>query len=183
LSEAELQAAYTETRSMGEAGRELRVLVELQRSIGLRAQEAVQSMGSLAVWKAALADGRPLLVSKGTQGGRARMTVVPETLRERAAQAVDAAMVLARENGGKIVPSVSLKAALDRYSHSCRATGLRGEVSSHALRVTFSHDALREYLWQGYTEQAALSRLSPDLGHGDGRGRYVKGVYCREMFE
>lgn len=183
ISEAELQAAYAKAVSMGAPGKEFLVLVELQRSIGLRAAEAVQSYDSLRAWKAALADGRPLLVSKGTKGGRARTTEIPASLRERAERAVNTAIALTQQNEGKLVSSRSLKGALDRYSHVCAATGLKGDASSHALRVTFAHDALREYLSQGYAEQAALSRLSQDLGHGDGRGRYVKGVYCRELFE
>jgi hypothetical protein len=183
LSEAEMQAAYAKAESMGAVGREFHVLAELQRSLGLRAQEAVQSVGSLSAWRASLAAGQPLLVSKGCKGGRARTTVIPEPLRERAAQAVAAALALSRENSGKLVPSASLKAALDRYSHACRAVGLRDDASSHALRVTFSHTAYRAYVAQGYGQDAALSALSRDLGHGDGRGTYVKGVYCREIFE
>jgi hypothetical protein len=183
LSESELQAAYAKAATLGAPGRELVALAELQRSIGLRAQEAVQSAGSLAAWKAALEGGRPLLVSKGTKGGRARTTVIPEPLRERAQRAVDAALALSRENGGKLVPSTSLKGALDRYSHACVDVGLRGDASSHALRVSFAHDAYHAYIKQGYAEAAALSALSCDLGHGDGRGRYVKGIYCRELFE
>ncbi len=182
LSESELQAAYAKAASMGDHGRELRVLAELQRSLGLRMQEAVQSAGSLGAWKANLADGRPVLVSKGAKGGRARTTVIPDLLRERAQRAVDAALVLSRENGGKLLPSTSLKGALDRYSHACADVGLRGDASSHALRVTFAHDAYHAYIKQGYAEAAALSALSCDLGHGDGRGRYVKGIYCWELF-
>lgn len=177
-----LAAAQEKALALGDAGREFRVLSELQRAFGLRLQESVQSADSLRAWRASLAAGQPVLVSRGTKGGRSRMTVVPEALRERAMRAVDAALGLARENGGKLVQAVSLKAARDRASNVYRAAGLRAAVSSHGLRVAFAHDAYRSYREQGFDESGALARVSQDLGHGSGRGRYAKSVYLREIF-
>ncbi|NNM64702.1 MAG: hypothetical protein HKL99_08835 [Burkholderiales bacterium] len=53
---------------------------ELQRCIGLRMQEAVQSGLSLASWLRSLEQVRPLDVVYGTKGGRARATFVPEAV-------------------------------------------------------------------------------------------------------
>jgi hypothetical protein len=183
LTEGELQAAQEKATKMGAVGREFLVLSELQRTLGLRIQEAVQSGDSLKAWQAALTTGHPVLVSKGAKGGRSRMTVIPQSLLERATRAVDNALVLSQQNEGKMVQSASLKSALDRYSNACRSVGLAGDASNHALRVTFAHDSYRAYVAQGYDQQGALSRVSQDLGHGSGRGRYAKGVYLRGLFE
>lgn len=179
----ELAAAQAKAATLGAAGREVMVLTELQRTFGLRAQEAVQSAGSLASWKAALADARPVLIASGTKGGRARTAVVPESLRDRAMRAVDAAMVLADRNQGRLVAADGLKAAMDRYAHGCGDVGLKGKIASHGLRYAWAHDRFREYLREGHERRDALARLSQDLGHGDGRARYVKMVYLRGLEE
>lgn len=183
VSNAELGEAQRQATALGAAGREVVVLTELQRSFGLRAQEAVQCSGSLQGWKAALTDGRPVLIASGTKGGRARTAMIPESLRPRAIAAVDAALALSSANGGRVVAADGLKAAMDRYAHACRAVGLRGEIASHSLRYAWAHDRFREYLGAGYERRDALARLSQDLGHGDGRARYVKMVYLRGIEE
>lgn len=183
LTADELAAAQAKAVTLGAAGREVMVLTELQRSFGLRAQEAVQCAASLASWKVALADARPVLIASGTKGGRARTTVVPDSLRDRALVAVEAALALAQANHGHLVAADGLKAAMDRYAHGCRAVGLKGEIASHALRYAWAHDRFREYLRAGFERRDALARLSQDLGHGDGRARYVKMVYLRGFEE
>jgi len=183
VSDAELVDAQREAAALGAAGREAIVLSELQRSFGLRAQEAVQCAASLASWKAALNDGRPVLIATGTKGGRARTAVVPESLRDRGIQAVDAALALSESNQGHLVAAESLRGALSRYGHACRAAGLQGEIGSHSLRYAWAHDRFREYLREGLAHRDALSHLSRDLGHGDGRARYVKMVYLRGFAE
>ncbi|ECE8762116.1 DNA-binding protein, partial [Salmonella enterica subsp. enterica serovar Indiana] len=37
--------------------------------------------------------------------------------------------------------------------------------------------SLRYYLAQGFSRKEALAMVAMDLGHGDGRGRYVAQVY------
>ena len=121
VTDAELVAAQRQAAVLSAAGREVMVLTELQRSFGLRAQEAVQCATSLASWKSALADRRPVLIATGTKGGRARTAVIPESLRDRAMRAVDAALSLSQSNHGHLVAADTLKAAMDRYAHACRA--------------------------------------------------------------
>ncbi len=183
VSDAELAAAQRQAAALGAAGREAIVLSELQRTCGLRAQEAVQCAASLASWKAALEDGRPVLIAAGTKGGRARTAVIPESLRDRAMRAIDAALALSQSNQGHLVAADSLWGALSRYGHACRAVGLQGEIGSHSLRYAWAHDRFREYLREGLAHRVALSRLANDLGHGDGRARYVKMVYLRGFAE
>ena len=181
VAESELTAAQAHAQELGDRGVEFTVLSELQRSLGLRAQEAVQAAGSLAVWERCLAENRPITVSEGTKGGRTRTAVVPEGLRERALIAVRAAQELAQRHGGKLVDASSLKAARDRYRHACSACGLVGEIASHGLRYAWAQDRYRAYRREGFAPVDAVRRLSEDLGHGSGRGRYVRMVYLRGM--
>ncbi|WP_288128541.1 integrase domain-containing protein [Thiomonas sp.] len=181
VTEIELTAAQAHAGALGDRGMEFIVLSALQRCLGLRAQEAIQAAGSLAAWERCLVQNRPITVSEGTKGGRARTAVVPEGLRERALIAVRAAQDLAQRHGGKLVDASSLKAARDRYRHTCAACGLVGEVASHGLRYAWAQDRYRAYQREGFAPAEAVRRLSEDLGHGSGRGRYVRMVYLRGM--
>ncbi len=181
VTESELTAAQAHAGALGDRGVEFIVLSELQRCLGLRAQEAVQAAGSLAAWDRCLVRSSPITVSEGAKGGRTRTAVVPEGLRERALAAVRAAQDLAQRHDGKLVEASSLKAARDRYRHTCAACGLVGDVASHGLRYAWAQDRYRAYQREGFAPAEAVRRLSEDLGHGSGRGRYVRMVYLRGM--
>lgn len=184
IDDATLRAAQDGAAVAGERGREFVVLTELQRCFGLRASEAVQSAASLASWQRGLQAGRPVEITLGTKGGRSRATFIPESLRERALRAVDAAQVLAAErSSGRLIAAPSLRAARERYLGVCAERGLKGELASHGLRYAFAHERFRAYLQDGIARPEALRRLSCDLGHGDSRGRYVKMVYLRGFEE
>lgn len=180
ITDAELVAAQSAAAPWGERGREFVVLSELQASFGLRQQEAVQSAPTLSEWRRALQEGRPIQVVHGTKGGRPRASFMPEELRLRAQAAVDAALkLLADRPQGYLVASANLQAARDRYRHTCAQAGLSGEISSHGLRYAWAAARYREYRRDGLDDREAVRRLSLDLGHGDGRGRYVRMVYLR----
>ncbi|EKS5420629.1 hypothetical protein QB964_004331 [Salmonella enterica] len=49
------------------------------------------------------------------------------------------------------------------------------------LKARHIEGYIRERLAQGVSEKEALAMTAMDLGHGDGRGRYVAQVYGREM--
>ncbi|EJN8733548.1 DNA-binding protein, partial [Salmonella enterica] len=51
------------------------------------------------------------------------------------------------------------------------------------LRYAWTQDAIRHYLEQGFSDREALALTAMDLGHGDGRGRYVVQVYGRREEE
>lgn len=61
--------------------------------------------------------------------------------------------------------------------------GLSGNYTPHSLRYAWAQDAIRHYLAQGFSDKEALALTSMDLGHGDGRGRYVVQVYGRHEEE
>ncbi|MFA7270803.1 MAG: integrase domain-containing protein [Sterolibacterium sp.] len=152
--------------------------MELQRELGLRAREAVQSVQSLERWEKSLLRGESIRVIHGTKGGHPRDT--GPINHERALKAVRDALEVARINGGQIIQSRSLQGAMRAYGRHLKALGLTEEFASHALRCTYAQDRFLQHLEAtGGDRREALAETSLDLGHGDGRGTYVKQVYLR----
>ncbi|NZD35368.1 integrase domain-containing protein [Escherichia coli] len=154
----------------------------LARLMGLRSQEAVQCAQSLKTWRQALANGeQQLRVVFGTKGGRPRMTTVQDSVAVK--QAVDRAISIAAERNGRLIDATDLKTAMNYWHNQARRCGLTGEHSPHSLRYAWAQDAVRYWLAQGLSKKEALAQVSTDLGHGDGRGRYIRQVYGRGMEE
>jgi site-specific recombinase XerD len=151
--------------------------IDLQRALGLRAEEAVKACKSLDSWATQLKLGKPVHVIFGTKGGRPRL--VNPADRERAAEAVHAAQKLASHQSGVLINKPDEKSAMHRYKNVMSAAGFTGKESGHALRYAFAQDQIKAYLLLGYSKQEALALTSTDLGHGDGRGRYIAQVYGR----
>ena len=147
----------------------------LMDKLGLRDREAIQSPDSLARWEKQLEKGKPVEVVHGTKGGRPRE--VNPVDRQGALQAVREAREVARQNGGKLVQNPSLRAATSRLSDVAHRAGARGAHSPHSFRYAFAQRQLEGYRAAGYTEREARAKTACDLGHGDGRGRYVASVY------
>ncbi|MCG5523276.1 integrase domain-containing protein, partial [Ectothiorhodospira sp. A-7R] len=145
--------------------------LELQRSLGLRLQEALRAPESLRGWERDLKASKPVKVSLGTKGGRPRE--VRPADRERALRAVQEARQVAGRGHLVRGESGTLKSAYDRLSNSYRAVGLGGREASHSVRYAFAREQFKSYVEQGHTEREARALTSIDLGHGDGRGRYV----------
>ncbi|CAK7020112.1 integrase domain-containing protein [Saezia sanguinis] len=156
----------------------LAAALELARVLGLRGEEAVQSCQSLPLWYKALhAGATELKVTYGTKGGRPRYTQVIN--RERVVGAVTTALITSSRQNGKLIDKPNLKEAMSYWRTQCSALGLKGEISPHSLRYAFAQDALRYFQEQGHSRKEALALTSMSLGHGDGRGDYIKQVYCR----
>jgi len=51
------------------------------------------------------------------------------------------------------------------------------------LRRAFCRDNYEYYLGEGHTVKEALMLCSRDLGHGEGRGRWVWNNYLRATYE
>lgn len=154
----------------------------LCRELGLRGQEAIMSVKHLDSWRASL-EGQsalPLIVSAGTKGGRVRelpVSLIPN--REAALQAVIVAQQVAAERGGRLIDKPTLKQAVDKWDNEMRAIGLTGKLSGHSLRYAFAVAAIERFQAQGLSEKRALELTSCLLGHGEGRGRWVRQVYSR----
>lgn len=155
-------------------------LIALERHLGLRGNEAIHARpDTLERWRnELLADGR-ITVLAGTKGGRPRVVSIAHRL--SALDTVDRAIDLAKKQGGFLVvrangePAGGLKQARRIYHSWAHRIG----VQPHSARYSFARDQLNAYLSQGYSSREALMAVSHDLGHGDGRGRWVKSVYMR----
>jgi hypothetical protein len=62
------------------------------------------------------------------------------------------------------------------YKNLCYRAG----VQSHAARYAFARERMRTYRDEGYSVREARVATSLDLGHGDGRGRYIASVYAQD---
>lgn len=166
-----------ETARAKDAG--LAAALELSRLMGLRSQEAVQSARSLKTWQQALDRGESrLTVVFGTKGGRPRETVILDTGAVR--RALDNANAVAESRHSRLIDKPDLKSAMKYWHSQVSRIGLTGVYSPHSLRYAWAQDAIRHYLAQGFSEKEALAMTAMDLGHGDGRGRYVAQVYGRK---
>ncbi|EDW6541835.1 DNA-binding protein [Salmonella enterica subsp. enterica] len=156
----------------------LAAALELARLMGLRSQEAVQSVQSLKTWKQAIERGDTrLTVVFGTKGGRPRETVILDAGTVR--KALDNALAVAESRNNRLIDKPDLKSAMDYWHNQAARIGLTGASSPHSLRYAWAQDAIRHYLAQGFSRKEALAMVAMDLGHGDGRGRYVAQVYGR----
>lgn len=158
----------------------LAVALELSRLMGLRSQEAVQSAQSLKTWEQALDRGETrLTVVFGTKGGRPRETMTLDSIAVK--KALDNALAVAEDRHGRLIDKSDLKSAMKYWHSQASCIGLTGAYSPHSLRYAWAQNAICYYLAQGVSEKEALAMTAMDLGHGDGRGRYVAQVYGREM--
>ncbi|WP_168385865.1 integrase domain-containing protein [Erwinia amylovora] len=150
--------------------------IRLSRLLGLRTEEAVQSVKSLRTWQKNLDnnEGKVRIVF-GTKGGRARDTTIIK--REETIQAIRQAIQYAEENNGRLINKSSLHLAIERYRNIARDAGLVGEFAPHSLRYAYTQVVTAFHLNKGFSLKEAQALASMDLGHGDGRGHYVARVY------
>ncbi|MBK4715186.1 MULTISPECIES: integrase domain-containing protein [Tenebrionibacter/Tenebrionicola group] len=153
--------------------------LQLARLLGLRSQEAVQCASSLNTWKKQIERNQSTLtIVFGTKGGRPRETRILD--RNAVQQAVNDALLIAKTRNGKLIDKPDLKTAMNFWRTHTTRLGLIGNYSPHCLRYAWAQDALRYYLSQGFSCSEARAMTSMDLGHGDGRGRYVERIYTRK---
>ncbi|EHG8679678.1 DNA-binding protein [Salmonella enterica subsp. enterica serovar Anatum] len=154
----------------------LAAALELARLMGLRSQEAVRCPQSFKTWQQALARGENrLTVVFGTKGGRPRETVILDTIAVK--KALENAINIAEQRNGRLIDKADLKSAMNYWRGQAGQLGLTGKNTPHSLRYAWAQDAIRHYLAQGFCKKEALAMVAMDLGHGDGRGRYVAQVY------
>ncbi|MFP3984350.1 MAG: integrase domain-containing protein [Desulfurivibrionaceae bacterium] len=149
--------------------------LQLQKELGLRSEEAVKSVKSLGTWERQLQQGDKVRVVYGTKGGRPRDTRVPNV--QQALTAVKTAREVADQRAGKLIDKPNIDSALRRYNRVAAQAGAKGAHSPHSLRYFYTQNIQNKYQEQGYSQQEARALTSQDLGHGDGRGRWVASVY------
>jgi hypothetical protein len=159
---------------LGEPG--LVPVLKLQRTLGLRRQEAIMAGRLLRVWEQQLLLGLPVPVRDGTKNGRPRDVQVPD--RDAALDAVREAVAVADVQGGVLFPADSLEAALTRYSFLMwKWVGMKG----HALRYAFAKDLYFYFRDQGLTEGEAWPLVSDSMGHGQNREDLMRRVYLKNV--
>lgn len=171
ISEEELGTFKTRAEALGRPG--IAALAELQYALGLRAMEALMARTDvLERWVRELAEGSVVNVVEGTKGGRPRAVDVYD--RARAVAAVNAALTIARRQGSFLVPA---KRGLEGAMGALRNFANRGCLQTHRCRYSFTHKRVPAYEAKGYSKREALEKTAIDLGHRDGRGRWVASVY------
>jgi len=180
LSDAEIRAFQERAERLGRP--DMAALLEMQRALGLRAVEAVRAGRSdtlLRLHRELIERGYARII-EGPKGGRMR-DVRPADV-GRALAAVQRALEILEASGrvyllacAKGVETTGLEQAVRVYSRFCGRAG----VQSHAARYAFAEERMQAYRNEGLSEREARIATSLDLGHGDGRGRYVASVYVR----
>ncbi|WP_173603175.1 integrase domain-containing protein, partial [Salmonella enterica] len=133
-------------------------------------------------WKRALESGEhSVRVIFGTKGGRGRNTLIVD--KDALRHAINYAEKVMKENNGKLIDRPDIRKAIDTYRYHVRRAGLTGEKAPHSMRYHFSQEAREYYEKNGFSGKEIYAQVSMDLGHGDGRGRYVKQVYFRDGTE
>lgn len=175
LTPEEFAKAFTcvEKRNPGVAA-----AMQLSCVLGLRTKEAIEACKSVPTWKRALESGQnSVRVIFGTKGGRPRDTIIID--RDAVKAAITYAEKIMQTQDGKLVDRPDIKKAINTYRHQVRQAGLTGKKAPHSMRYQFSQEAKSFYKQKGFTEKEIFAQVSMDLGHGDGRGRYVKQVYFK----
>lgn len=152
--------------------------MRLSYVLGLRTKEAVEACKSLHTWKKALESGKDSVrIVFGTKGGRPRDTVIIN--RDAVRDAINYAEKIMNQQEGKLVDRPDIRKAIDTYRYHLRRAGLTGKKAPHSMRYQFSQEARRFYEGKGFSVREIFAQVSMDLGHGDGRGKYVKQVYFK----
>ncbi|PPC94856.1 MAG: DNA-binding protein [Methylotenera sp.] len=158
----------------------LAVCIMLGFYLGLRREEAIQSIQSIQTWYDDLAAGKGIItVIFGTKGGRERQVRIFNT--GMALTTLKFALRVMKERKGKLIDKPNLKEACYYFSNTTRAIGMEGQLSFHSLRYAFAVSIVKSYEDEGKTEKEAFGLASINLGHGGNRGRYIKMVYGRTL--
>ncbi len=157
--------------------------LNLQQNLGLRMAEAIMADQSLASWLQQLKMYGTISAIHGTKGGKARMINLQHpNLKQRALQAIENAIQVAHSHeGGRLIPSASLGGARKMYERNLASVGLTGKEASHSARYAWAVTRFSAYLEEGVDVKEAKSRLSVDLGHGDGRTDIINNVYLLSL--
>lgn len=161
---------------------EIRVVLELESALGLRAREAVLCPKSLNEWAEKLGQARDdenlrLTVVHGTKGGRPRDVFIQPDRRDEALQIVEQAREIVQKNIEKSGDAFlviarpdadvqGVEGALKKVENAVRHRGFTGSNSQHGIRRDFAQKNYKFYREEGLSEEDAMLRASMDLGHG-----------------
>ena len=180
LSDAAIRGFRKRMDLLGRSG--TGITLELQRAFGLREAEAIRGgqPETLTRWLRELQDRGCVQVIEGTKGGKMR-EVHPANI-GRATAAIQRALSILEAPGQRHLvtradgsTTTGLRQAIGIYRNLCYRAG----IHSHSARYAFAQERINAYRYGGYSEREARIAASLDLGHGDGRGRYIASVYMQ----
>jgi hypothetical protein len=153
--------------------------LQVERLLGPRGLEALMSPKTLVNWILQASQSSQVKITSGTKGGRPRVTELIFAKRVETLSVLGAAVAHMESNGGYLLngPSSNLKSARSLYHRLCRSVGLVKPYSAHSLRYAYCVDKLIELIALGYSMAEACREVAQFLGHGAGRGRYVRSIY------
>lgn len=163
------------------------ITLELERYLGLRGLESMMSIPDLEQWAIEALNideaEEEVNISRGTKGGRKRVTQFIDAKRAITFSAILEALQYAEEHGGYLITTAngSLASAKARYHRLARQVGLVGVNAPHSLRYAYTTEKVLELVGKGYTKQEATRKVAMLLGHGPSRGRYVVQVYAKSI--
>lgn len=166
---------------------DVRLSAELQRALGLRLAETVGA-GRRNILERLERDikreyAQEVHISEQTKGGRSRNTTLSEPQYEKAREVIDRAIKYLEKNQREYLikgKSNTFKSAYDRYSNTMRRAGFEGKISTHSMRYSWAQDRLESYFSDSCDKREARARVAQDLGHGEGRGRWIASVYAQK---
>lgn len=182
LTDEELFAVDMRSKKLGRPG--MGCLLKLERHLGLRGNEAIHARSDTLIrWRGELEATGTIAVIAGTKGGRSRTVNIKDVA--NAMLAINEALLVAHTQRGFLIvrrngdPAGGLKQAREIYHGWMNRAG----VHPHVARYAFACMNFGAYCREGYPPREALILVSRDLGHGSGRGRWIRSVYMRNTAE
>lgn len=180
LTNDQLSEVYKRSKRLQRVG--MGCALGLERHLGLRGNEALHALpDTLRRWLRELEAMQAIVVISGTKGGRIRRVNIKDL--EKARAAICHALEVACAQKGFLVtrksgePAGGLREARGMYHTWMHRAG----ISPHAARYAFACANFQAYLSEGYSQREASMLVAADLGHGSGRGRWIRSVYTRSL--
>lgn len=177
-----LEIAIAKALELNEPG--FAIALRLQRLLGHRGLESLMSVSELEKYaiEASQLVSANMGITKGTKGGRPRITDVIHARANETLSTIQQALVHMRKHGFLVEGGKSgLKSARSKYHRLSAEVGLVGKYSPHSLRYAFACEKIAELRDLGYNRIEALSLVAKYLGHGASRNRYVSQIYGRSV--
>jgi Integrase/Phage integrase, N-terminal len=180
LTNDELNVAYMRSERLQRKG--MGCALGLERYLGLRGNEALHALpDTLRRWLRELDSTQIIFVIAGTKGGRTRYVHIKDVGKARAAicHALDVAsaqhgFLVMRKNGEAAGGLRQARGIYHTWMH-------RAGIKPHAARYAFACSNYVAYLGEGFSNREASLLVAADLGHGSGRGRWIRSVYTRSL--
>jgi integrase len=179
IPDDKLELAIAKAVALNELG--FALALHLQRLLGLRGLESLMSVSALEKYALEASEllNNGIRITKGTKGGRPRITDVIHARANETLKTIQKALVYMHAHGGYLIDGgkSGLKSARSKYHRLAKEIGLVGKFAPHSLRYAFATEKIAELRDLGYNRQEAMVLIAKYLGHGPSRARYISSVY------